>query len=39
MDEARLFCGRANQCLLQLPDSPERAELIQITAYIVNRDF
>lgn len=37
--EARQFCDRANQCLLQLPDSPERNELIQITAYIVNRDF
>lgn len=39
MAEARLFCERANQCLMQLPDSPERAELIQITAYIVDRDF
>ncbi len=39
MDEARLFCDRAKQCLLQLPDSPERTELIQITEYIVNRDF
>lgn len=39
MDEARLFCERANQCLLQLPDSLERTELIQITKYIVDRDF
>jgi geranylgeranyl pyrophosphate synthase len=39
MSEARLFCERANQCLMQLPDSPERAELIQITTYIVDRDL
>lgn len=37
--EAKQFCTRANQCLQQLPDSHERAELEQITNYIVARDF
>jgi geranylgeranyl pyrophosphate synthase len=39
VNEARLFCERANQCLLQLPESPERTELMQITAYTVDRKF
>lgn len=38
-DEAVQFCERAEQCLKQLPESPERNELSQITSYIVNRQF
>lgn len=37
--EARLFCGRAKQCLLQLPESPEITELMQITTYTVDRNL
>ncbi len=39
VNEAKQFCERAQQCLQQLPESPERSELEQITSYIVDRTF
>jgi len=37
--EAKQFCERADQCLRQLPESPERSELNLITSYTVERTF
>ncbi len=37
--EAEQFSDRALQCLYQLPNSPERNELEQITDYIVHRSY
>jgi geranylgeranyl pyrophosphate synthase len=36
-NEAKQYIDRAQHCLFQLPDSPERSELIQIAAFAIDR--
>jgi geranylgeranyl pyrophosphate synthase len=37
IQEAKLFIDRAQKCLLQLPESPERSELNRIASFVLNR--
>jgi geranylgeranyl pyrophosphate synthase len=39
IDEAKRFVDRAQECLLQLPDSFERTELIQIATFTCDRQL
>lgn len=39
IQEAKRFIERAQQYLIQMPDSPERNELNQITSFVLDRKF